>query len=213
MFDEFQKIKIAKKYNKKFNIKEDTIKILYAPTFRKNLGIDAYRLNFDKIIKAFEKKFNKKTVILIKLHPNVLHLKDQFEYSNNVIDANNVTDTQELEIYADMIISDYSSMLFEFLLMNKPGFIYANDFEEYMKERQLYFDLSKLPFPFAIFEDEFIQNIKTFDEEAYIEKVNDFKDQQKPICDGKASKKVVQWLKEKMEEGNADDAQKNSKHN
>ncbi len=210
LLDKPYKIEIDKKYDKIFDIGKDTIKVLYAPTFRKDLNLEVYRLDFAKIIKTFEKKFNQKVVILIKLHPNVLHLKNQLEYSSNVIDANDIKDTQELEIYSDIIISDYSSMLFEFLLMNKPGFIYACDYDNYLKERNVYFDLSNLPFPFAKTEEDFINNIKTFNINKYIKDVNEFKEREKPICKGDASNKVVRWIEEKIG-GNTNDKE-NKKH-
>ncbi len=204
LFDAFRKAKINKNMNKKFLLDDNVIKVLYAPTFRKDLNMDAYQCDFEKIVRAFEKKLGKNVVILIKLHPNVIHLKDQFDYSDKIIDANDISDTQELEIYSDIIISDYSSMLFEFLIMNKPAYVYATDFDNYRKERHLYFDLSKLPFPFSKDDNTLIKNIKTFDQDKYLNDIEKFKKGVKPCYDGKASKRIVDWIISKIEGVNSD---------
>lgn len=194
LFDSKAKKEITKKYNKYFDLDNDTLKILYAPTFRKNHDLSAYNLKFNEIVKCFEKRYNKKAIVLIKLHPNIIDLANKLEYSDKVLNANTVSDTQELEIYSDILISDYSSMIFEFLIMNKPCFIHASDLEEYLKERALCFDLKTLPFPLSTSDKELVKNIKSFDEKEYQDKIKKFKNKETIITNGNASKVISDWI-------------------
>lgn len=198
LFDKEAKKQIIKKLDKCFGLDKKTIKILYAPTFRKNLGLDIYKLEFDKIVKAVEKSYGSKAVILIKLHPNVIHLANELEYNANVINANAIMDTQELEIYSDILITDYSGIMFDFLLMKKPCFVHANDFDNYMKERHLYFDLSKLPFPLSKNDNELVTNISKFDEQKYLKKINEFSSNHRMVVTGSASDDIADWIENKM---------------
>ena len=198
LFDKEAKKQIIKKLDKCFGLDKKTIKILYAPTFRKNLGLDIYKLEFDKIVKAVEKSYGSKAVILIKLHPNVIHLANELEYNANVINANAIMDTQELEIYSDILITDYSGIMFDFLLMKKPCFVHANDFDNYMKERHLYFALSKLPFPLSKNDNELVTNISKFDEQKYLKKINEFSSNHRMVVTGSASDDIADWIENKM---------------
>jgi len=198
LFDSNKKKEITTKLDKHFNLNKNTIKVLYAPTFRKSLSTDVYKLDFENIVKSFEKHFKKDVVVLIKLHPNVIHLADDIEYNNKVLNANSGIDTQELEIYSDVLITDYSSMMFEYLLMNKPCFVYASDFDDYIKERKLHFDLQELPFPFSKNTEELKKCIETFNTKNYIEAINRFKEKEKIVEDRNASKVIANWIEERI---------------
>ena len=74
---------------------------------------------------------------------------------------------QELIIATDIFITDYSSGIFDFASLRRPGFLYAKDIEDYEKERGLYFDLHDMPFPLAQNNEELEKNIMKFDYDKY----------------------------------------------
>lgn len=142
--------------------------ILYAPTFRRMKGISCYQMDFEKVRKEFEKKLGEECYFVIRLHPFVeKYSKDICNYSKYIINGTDYPDMQELTIVSDVFITDYSSGIFDFALTYRPGFLYARDLGEYEKERGLYMDLRRMPFPFASNTEELIDNIMKFEYNMY----------------------------------------------
>ncbi len=188
---------ITAKVRNTLDIDKDVAIILYAPTFRDDKSIDGYLKDFKEIISAFETRFNKKFVILVRLHPNAEELFDFIEYSDKIICATHYPDVQELIISSDILITDYSGITFDFALMNKPVLLCTLDYEEYIEKRGLS-DLYQIcPFPKCNTVDELITLINNFNESVYQEKLSDFKkDVWMPFDDGKAAKQAVGWIKQ-----------------
>ncbi len=179
---------------KKYNIREDGYYVLYAPTFRDDNSVEAYKLDFEGIIKAFEKVTGKDCYIFIKLHPNALALADFIEYNDKIINGSIYSDIMELTLISDCIISDYSSSVTDALILDKPGFVCALDYEKYSSERGLLPLFNELPFPTTYTNEELIKAIESFDENEYNKKVQDFF-LENPIYDkGNASQLTVDWL-------------------
>lgn len=122
--------------------------VLYAPTFRKDRKIEKYDLDFGKFIERLCVTTGERWCALIRLHPDI---SKGFEHLHlaNTVNVTDYPDMYELLAAADLLITDYSSTMFEFGLSFKPVILYANDVEEYMDERGMYFDFYSLPFPKA----------------------------------------------------------------
>lgn len=105
---------------------------------------------------------------------------------------------QELSVASDLMISDYSSVITDFMLTRRPAFMYVPDLDYYLEKRGMYFAMEDLPFPYARSNEEFMDNLKTFDEAAYKEKVNGFVKKIGYIDDGQSAKRVVDFLIDKM---------------
>ena len=190
---------LIKKIKNKLKIDNDKKIILYAPTFRENFDLSPYDIDFEKTLKAFEEKLNAKCVIALRLHPRLLARKKHLNFDKTQI--KNVTtypDMQELMLISDVLITDYSSCIYDFVLSKKAGFIYATDIQEYDNGRGLYYPLSETPFPVAKNNDELVENIKNFDYEDYYKKVDEFLKGKGCIEDGNASKRVVDLIEELM---------------
>ncbi len=183
------KIKINNKYKTSKNI------ILYVPTFREDLSLDVYNLNYKKLTQTFKEKFGKDFIFFTKFHPRVQDFADII-IPPDVINVSDYPDIQELLAVADIAITDYSSCIFDFMLTKRPGFIYATDIEEYNNERGFYYPLEQTPFPIARNNDELIQNILNFDYENYKQKVEDFLKEKGCMEDGHASERVVELIKQ-----------------
>ena len=87
--------------------------------------------------------------MLIRLHPNVASLAEEFIQRSKVVDVTDYTDPQELLAASDVLVTDYSSIMFDFMLTGRPCFQYASDIAAYRNDRDFYFALDQLPFPLA----------------------------------------------------------------
>ena len=165
IFDIYQELKQAKDCNKKI--------IVYAPTFRKHKDISAETEDLINTISSEDR------IIVIKKHPLMkLCIEDRVGV---IID--DTFSTEEMLHIADCVIADYSAIVFEAALLNKPMCFYAFDLDEYMASRSFYLDYEK-DMPGAICKD--VDEVETvlkdfcFDLEAvrnfahnYVEKTED----------------------------------------
>ncbi|MGG3912316.1 CDP-glycerol glycerophosphotransferase family protein [Rossellomorea vietnamensis] len=158
-----------------YNLSVDTKVLLYAPTFRKDHSLDVYDLEYESLIKAAKKKFGGDWVVLVKLHPHLMSKANQMMQQKNVIDVTASNDIQELLLIADVLISDYSSLMFDYSLTNRPCFLYVPDVKQYLeKERSFYFNLKELPFISAQSNADLVREIELFDELTYKQEVQAF---------------------------------------
>ena len=74
-------------------------------------------------------------------------------YTDRILNASPYENMQELLVASDVIISDYSGCAFDFPMIGKPGFLYAEDYEEMKRTKDYYFDLKDLPFTLALTND------------------------------------------------------------
>ncbi len=109
--------------------------VLYAPTFRDDPALDAKFLsyfNYDE----FEKTLGDTHCLLVRLHPQV-HGTARIEGAVDVTDFKNVND---LTLISDVLITDYSSICMDFVLLDKPCVFFAPDLDDYTSRRPFYFD-------------------------------------------------------------------------
>lgn len=144
----------------------DSKVVLYAPTFRNSLTVDLYDVDMDRLRNALKCRFGGEWTVLLRLHYYMSgkHLAADGKF---VVDVTSYPDMQHLLKLADVLVTDYSSTLWDFSLMKKPCFVYANDLEEYCTERNFYLPIEKWPFPVASGNDALEEAILNFDEAAY----------------------------------------------
>ena len=119
--------------------------------------------------------------------------------SKQMVDVSQRPDMNEIIAAVDVFLTDYSSAIFEANMIGIPGFIYADDLEEYIADRgNLFFDMYKLPFPVALNNDELMEQIERFDEEEYRQKTEQFLKENGIFEDGKASKRVVRLIEKRQ---------------
>lgn len=198
LFKESQSNQIREKIKKYFNFKDDVYVVLYAPTFRDNNSTKNYIDNFDEIIDAFERRMQKECKVLVRLHPNVKNSIEKMEFNEKIINATEYPDTQELAIFADCVISDYSSIIFDFLLLRKMVILYANDLEEYKKMRGLSDEYFNLPFYRADKLNAISEYILNYSEEDYIREIEKYVEKYPDYDDGNATVNIVNWILSKM---------------
>lgn len=177
---------------KKYNLNNKECIILYAPTWRDNSREIINKITELNVLSAFEKMMNKKIKLLIRAHYNT----QNYSIANNCIDATAYPDMQELLCAANILITDYSSCMWDFSLMYKPCFIYATDIDQYKQERDFYTPMSEWPFPIATNTDELINNIVNFNEQEYIEKVKKHHQALGSYEDGHACERVCKLIED-----------------
>lgn len=138
--------KLIKKIKNNLNLANDKKIILYAPTWRDNQfyskGSYKFEMPFD--LKKFHNQFGEDIILLIRMHYLVNEEFIQNEYRNTIIDVSNYEDMNDLLIIADLLITDYSSSLFDFAVLKRPIILYMYDKEEYKNSiRGFYFDVNK----------------------------------------------------------------------
>ena len=195
--DKHQKIK--KSVYDRLNLPYECKILLYTPTIRKKFKKEIFDINYDKIEETLERKFGGKWVALVKLHPAVANRAQELSIDqyNNVINVSDWEDLQELLIAADVLITDYSSALFDYIILEKKAFIFAKDMDEYEKERGHYFNFRTLPISISENINELENNILNYDEKEYLEGIKKMLEES-GLVRGNASKKVVEWIKKRI---------------
>lgn len=170
--------------------------LLYAPTFRKGLSLDSYNIDLRSIKALLETKTNYEWVVLVRFHPNILLYNSLFA-GFDFLDVTKYPDGQEILAISDILITDYSSNMIDFILMNKPVFIYASDIQKYREERGLKPIFFSLPFPICQDNKQLLESIECFSMDNYIKRLNDFRTQYISYDDGNSSRNVVNLIFEK----------------
>ena len=187
-------------FRKKIGIDSNSKILLYAPTFRNSLSTNLYDVQFDRVADALNSKFGGEWVILLRLHYYLTknHLAISESQIQRVVDVTNYPDMQELLRIADVLITDYSSCMWDFSLMKKPVFIYANDIDEYCTERNFYLPIQKWPFLVSTCNDELIDSIKCFDCCQYLRQVEQHHKLLGSTETGKATENVCEAIEKHM---------------
>ncbi|MDO5520776.1 MAG: CDP-glycerol glycerophosphotransferase family protein [bacterium] len=181
-----------KKVNETFHIGNKKI-VLYAPTFRgeahqaKEASVLDYKYLYDLLYKDY--------VIILKYHPVVQDLIEiPEEYQSFIINNDNQCTIEELLCASDICISDYSSLIFEYALLERPMIFYAYDEQDYIDQRGFYYGYEEFtPGPIVKTKEELAQAImdaKNYD----LSCVKAFKDKFMSSCDGNATKRIVQYI-------------------
>lgn len=171
--------------------------VLFAPTFRGDFEYEGTDLDVNMILNSLSNKFGGDWVIMYRLHP-LLVGKYQFEYVNNIIDVSLYPDMQELLLISDVLITDYSSTIWDFSLERKLVLIYATDLEKYQKNRGLNEPIDKLPFPIALNNNDMAKAISNVEMNEYVSRVEKFLDERGCYDKGKACEYVMNYVKKKQ---------------
>lgn len=184
---EIQRIK------RNIGLQPDVRIVLYAPTFRKNKNLDCYDIDFEKLVKQLEMRFGGKWTVLLRLHPHLSNVVTREDV--NMMDVTTYDDIQELLLIADILLTDYSSLMFDFSVTKKPIFLYTKDLNEYIaNERNLYFSIEELPFNYSLTTKELLIQIKHFDESIYLTKLKEFNHKIGSFEKGNASEKTANLI-------------------
>ena len=181
----------------KLNIPKDKKVIMYAPTWRDyESRTGSYKLKFD--LEKFKERFGDEYVLLLRLHYFDANRLDINEYSSLVYNVSFYDDIADLYLITDILITDYSSVMFDYANLNRPILFYAYDLKRYSSDiRGFYFDfLKEAPGPIVQNEERLFECIESIDKikKNYKRRYDIFREQFCNLEDGKASKRAVQII-------------------
>lgn len=178
----------------KLNLSDDEIAYLYAPTWRDGGYMGNSMFRFDLLFNPdeFLKHAPENSKLLIRSH----HMSDSdeklSEYEKSIIDVSSWDDAVELMCAADVLITDYSSIVFDWYCSKKPVIYYVPDLDRYVNElRGAYFDLEKINCGVVCkSEEELYKNLYVMDAPFYKEFYYKFCS----LHDGKSTERVIDYL-------------------
>ncbi|WP_249029940.1 CDP-glycerol glycerophosphotransferase family protein [Tannockella kyphosi] len=180
---------LTKKYSQIINKKV----ILYAPTFRGNIYKGFRKLDFDyeEIINQLGDDY----VILYKYHPLIV--------DNDTFDNPNIIDVTKEELYelfmiSDMLISDYSSIIFDYSILQKKMIFYVPDLKEYQQTVGQFVDYSTMPGAICRTRDNLVYCILNENNK----KTDEFSHLYFQYCDQLNTIRITKWIDELMKEAN-----------
>lgn len=183
----------VKKIKQNLGISNDKKVILYAPTFRDNkhdssLGY-TYDVNID--FDYFKNNLTDDYVILFRAHYFIANSFDFSKYNGFIYDVSNYDDINDLYVISDILVTDYSSVFFDFAILKRKMIFYVYDFWDYKnKMRDFYIDLSELPGNIVYSDKELLKEIKS-NNFVYSKKYKDFNKKYNYLDDGKSSERVI----------------------
>ncbi len=128
------KRKVCEKYHLPYDIKI----ALFAPTWR-NYSLEGYEsLDKEMLLEKLINKFGGKWVLLVRNHHFIKHEENNSTEAGKVIDVSDYDDMQELLVASSILISDYSSCIWDFSMLNRPYFLFVPDLKKYLSTFSLY---------------------------------------------------------------------------
>lgn len=191
--------RLRKALFEEWELEPETKVVMYAPTFRDDKNFACYDVDFDRLVSALGSRFGGSWCVLLRYHPALaaVYKKKGGSMRKHRARVVNVTahfDMQELIAVTDVALTDYSSWIYDFVLLRKPGFIFATDIDKYNTERGFYYPLEETPFSIALNNDDLEKNILSFDMDAYSRRVEEFLIDKGCIEDGHASERVADLI-------------------
>ena len=192
------------KLKEELGVPQDKKVILYAPTFRDNEhdGLSyTYTLHLD--FERLQRELGDEYIVLLRVHYFVASRFDFNKFSDFVINVSDLDDITPLYTISDVLITDYSSVFFDYANLRRPMLFYMYDLEDYADGiRGFYFDIDEIPGPKIKTEEELIEWIRRLEGEpygkayfdAYGEIFRRFIEKFAPLEDGNASRRAAECL-------------------
>ncbi len=189
---------LAKKIRRRLGIPENKVVLLYAPTWRDDefYGKGQYKFKLQLDLDLMQKRLGENYVILLRTHYFIADSLDVRAYRGFAYNVSKYDDISELYLISDILITDYSSVFFDYANLRRPMLFFTYDLERYRDVlRGFYFDIEKeVPGPLLYTTEEVVNAIRNIDavNREYSQRYNDFYGRFCGWEDGHATRKVVQ---------------------
>ncbi|WP_031548119.1 bifunctional glycosyltransferase/CDP-glycerol:glycerophosphate glycerophosphotransferase [Salinicoccus luteus] len=189
---------IIQDIKEKLNLPLDKKVILYAPTWRDDeyYKVGKYKFSLQLDLERLKERFGDDYIILLRMHYVVASKMNLTGLEGFAYDVSKYDDVSELYLASDMLITDYSSVFFDYANLRRPILFFTYDIEKYREQlRGFYIDMeTELPGPLLMTNDAVIDAIENIDqiEEKYRERYEEFYARFCSWDDGRASEKVVE---------------------
>lgn len=170
--------------------------VLYAPTWRddQHSSSTGYTLEMQADFDGLKRDLGEDHVILFRAHYLIANDFDFGRYDGFIRDVSGVSDINDLYVVSDLLVTDYSSVFFDFANLERGIVFYMYDLERYAEDiRGFYLDLDELPGPVVKTETELVAAIRrtAAPDAAAAERLSRFKERFCPLDDGHASERVL----------------------
>lgn len=184
---------------KDLNIPKNKKIILYAPTWRDNQHESGVGYVYEPEInfKKLQILFGEDYILLFRSHYFIANYINLDEYKGFVYNVSQYDDINDLYIISDLLITDYSSVFFDYAILKRPIIFYMYDLKEYKnKLRDFYINLKELPGPIVENEKDLVKEIKSIDKnkKIYFNTYKKFNEKFNYLEDGNATERVVEKI-------------------
>lgn len=189
--------KTIERLKNKMNLPLNKKIVLYAPTWRDNQFYQKgkYKFEIQMDLDKMKKELGNNYIVLLRLHYLIAENLDLAGYENFVYDFSKHEDIRELYLVSDILITDYSSVFFDYANLKRPMIFFVYDIEDYRDNlRGFYFDFEeKAPGPLVRTTEEIISEIKNIEENDFTpsERIELFYEKFCYLEDGNATGRVV----------------------
>lgn len=174
-------------------IRDDQVAVLYAPTWRENRTDMVTFLDLEKLVAALGDHY----VLLLRGHSRTLNTGADVRLPG-LIDVTSHPNVTELFLAADAMVTDYSSVMFDFSVTGRPMIFFVPDMDDYRDSlRGVYFDLSEVaPGPVLARQDEVLDAVRAIDSSRpdYAERYRSWRERFNPHDDGHSAERVIDRL-------------------
>lgn len=188
---------------KKMNLPADKKVVLYAPTWRDDefYAKGQYKFTLQLDLKELQKQLGNEYIVILRMHYFIASQLDITEFKGFAYDFSSYDDIAELYLVSDVLITDYSSVFFDYAHLKRPILFFTYDLEKYRdKLRGFYIDIeTEVPGPLLRESNEVINALKDIEEveREYRQVYDEFYEKYCKWDDGNASKKTVQAVFER----------------
>jgi len=190
-FCEEEKQKICNTFYREYPSLKNKKLVLFAPTFRGDTREKAHYPNEWFDIEEFINKLPEEYILGIKLHPFItakMHIPDSV--SHRVIDLSDEREINQLLLVTDTLITDYSSVIFEYAFLKKPIVFYLPDLAEYDRDRSFFYDFSEYLYGTACYSKEDLPNAVIRPQEIPLKR-EQFFEKFLGACDGNSTQRFI----------------------
>ncbi len=181
------------KFRNKYSLPQDDLVVLYAPTYRGSAQASYFTNELD-VLKAKDALFNKycrNVVFLFRGHHTLSNSNISKKYDK---DVSNYPDMQEILCATDVLITDYSSCMWDYSLLYRPCFLFTPDIDEYIKDRGFYTAPETWGFPISKTNEELVDKILNFNEHHFIEAIKKHQNTLESYEEGIATQKISDYI-------------------
>ena len=184
----------------KLEIPEDKKVILYAPTWRENQHLpgEGYQFQLPVDFKRWREVLGGEYVVLFRAHYFISNSFDFEAFQGFVYDVSQMDDINPLYLAADVLITDYSSVFFDYANLRRPILFFMYDYEQYKHEmRDFYFDIHMLPGPVLMNQEEVLKTLKNLPDmvDKYEKKYAEFNNVFNPHRERCSEKYLREWMR------------------
>lgn len=172
--------------------------ILYAPTFRGKSIAKSY-IKYDLNFKRLKECLSDRYALITKFHPLMaksgLPESGRLQGRGFVFDGTELLTPEEALCAADILVTDYSSIIFEYYLLERPVISYIYDIDKYDEDRGLFFPYDQLaPGPYVFDQEELTEKLLTVEEWFDVERVRALKNRFMSACDGHSTQRIYDYV-------------------